>query len=52
MQIDWNHFRPPAGLAGGAASGLAAGLPVLAMLAGMLLHDNVWLRRRRKVAPA
>ena len=29
-----------------------AGLFVVAMLAGMLLHDNARVRRRRKVAPA
>lgn len=54
MQIDWNHFTPLTSLAGGIAIGLAAAIYVrwVGRIAGMLLHDNVWARRQRKVAPA
>ena len=47
MQIDWNHFTPFASLAGGGVIAFT-----IAMLAGMLLHDNVWTAHQRKVAPA
>jgi len=45
-------FCPGPALVAPASGSGAAGLFVVAMLAGMLLHDNARVRRRRKVAPA
>lgn len=56
--IGWGiaGFCPGPALVAMASGSGAALLFVLAMLAGMLLHDNVWARRhpagQRKVAPA
>ena len=52
--IGWGiaGFCPGPALVALASSSGAAGLFVIAMLVGMLLHDNVWLRRQRKVVPA
>jgi len=52
--IGWGiaGFCPGPALVALASGSGAAGLFVIAMLAGMLLHDNVWARRQRKVASA
>ena len=52
--IGWGiaGFCPGPALVELASGSGAALLFVLAMLAGMLLHDNVWVRRQRTVAPA
>jgi uncharacterized protein len=52
--IGWGiaGFCPGPALVALASGSGAAGLFVLAMGAGMLLHDNVWARRRRTVASA
>ena len=52
--IGWGiaGFCPGPALVALASGSGAAGPFVVAMLAGMLLHDNVWARRQRKVAPA
>lgn len=52
--IGWGiaGFCPGPALVALASGSGAALLFTLAMLAGMLLHDNVWARRQRKVAPA
>ncbi len=52
--IGWGvaGFCPGPALVALASGSGAALLFVLAMLAGMLLHDNVWARRQRTVTPA
>ena len=49
MQLDWNAFTPSASLVGGSGAALCF---VAAMLAGMVLHDNVRVRAQAKVATA
>ncbi|MES3014005.1 MAG: DUF6691 family protein [Pseudomonadota bacterium] len=52
--IGWGiaGFCPGPALVALASGSGAALLFTLAMLVGMLLHDNLWVRRQRKVAPA
>ena len=51
--IGWGiaGFCPGPALVAASSGSAAAALFVLAMLGGMLLHDNAWVRRQRKVTP-